>query len=294
MDSRPAKNRGEAGEPLTHPAYGQLRPVTTTASVLLANNPNKMTLQGTNTWILRAPGRSDCLVIDPGPQDRAHSEAIARETGGDIALTLITHHHHDHTGGIDRLVKLTGTSVRAHDSRYLRGSETPLADGEVIEAAGLRLTVLATPGHTTDSVSFLLDPADPEAAARVPEGTASDAAVLTGDTVLGSGTTVLESRDGALGDYLASLDRLAEAAPGRRLLPAHGPDHEAAEPVLRHYIRHRQERLDQVRQALVELGPNAKPLQVVAKVYADVDKRLWPAARSSVKAQLAYLRGEQN
>ncbi|GAB2717633.1 MBL fold metallo-hydrolase [Nocardia thraciensis] len=258
---------------LTHPAYGQLRPVTATASVLLANNPNQMTLQGTNTWILRAPGRSGCVVIDPGPKDRAHSAAIARETGGDIALTLITHHHRDHTGGIDGLVKLTGTPVRAVEPKFLRDSDAPLADGEVIEAAGLRITVLATPGHTTDSVSFLLDDA-----------------VVTGDTVLGSGTTVLESRDGALGDYLTSLDRLAEVAPGRALLPAHGPDHAAAEPVIRYYIRHRRERLDQVRQALAEIGPDAKPLQIVARVYADVDKKLWPAARSSVKAQLAYLR----
>ncbi|MBF6333921.1 MBL fold metallo-hydrolase [Nocardia transvalensis] len=260
---------------LTHPAYGQLRPVTATASVLLANNPNQMTLQGTNTWILRAPGRSDCVVIDPGPKDRSHSEAIARETGGNIALTLITHHHHDHTGGIDRLVKLTGTPVRAADPKFLHGSGAPLADGEVIEAAGLRITVLATPGHTRDSVSFLLDDA-----------------VLTGDTVLGSGTTVLESRDGALGDYLASLDRLSEVANGRVLLPAHGPDHPDAEPVIGYYIRHRQERLDQVREALRVLGPDARPLQIVARVYADVDKRLWPAARSSVKAQLAYLRSQ--
>ncbi|RDI47058.1 MBL fold metallo-hydrolase [Nocardia mexicana] len=260
---------------LTHPAYEQLRQVTPTASVLLANNPNQMTLQGTNTWILRAPGRSDCIVIDPGPKDRAHSEAIARETGGDIALTLITHHHRDHTGGIDELVKLTATPVRAVDPKFLRGSDAPLADGEVIEAAGVRITVLATPGHTTDSVSFMLEDA-----------------VVTGDTVLGSGTTVLESRDGALGDYLASLDRLAEIAPGRALLPAHGPDHAEAEPVIRYYIQHRRERLDQVRQALAEIGPNAKPLQIVARVYADVDKKLWPAARSSVKAQLAYLRSQ--
>ncbi|MFF0451828.1 MBL fold metallo-hydrolase [Nocardia africana] len=259
---------------LTHPAYGQLRPVTGTASVLLADNPNQMTLEGTNTWILRAPDRSDCVVIDPGPKDKAHSEAIARATDGNIALTLITHHHHDHTGGIDRLVKLTGTPVRAMDPKYLSGSSAPLADGEIVEAAGLRLTVLGTPGHTQDSVSLLLDDA-----------------LITGDTVLGSGTTVLESRDDALGDYLDSLELLARHAPGRALLPAHGPDHPQAEPVIGYYIEHRHQRLNQVRAALRELGENATPLQVVAKVYADVDKRLWPAARSSVKAQLAYLRG---
>lgn len=263
---------------LTHPAYEQLRPVTPSASVLLADNPNQMTLEGTNTWILRAPGSSGYVVVDPGPKDRKHSEAIARETDGNIALTLITHHHHDHTGGIDRLVKLTGTPVRAVEPEFLRDG-TVLVDGEVIEAAGIRLTVLATPGHTTDSVSFLLDGPDD-----------ADAALLTGDTVLGSGTTVLESRDGALADYLNSLKRLAEAAPGRALLPAHGPDHPDAEPVISYYIKHREERLQQVRDALEKLGPKAKALQIVALVYADVDKRLWPAAHSSVKAQLAYIR----
>lgn len=257
---------------LTHPAYGHLRPVTETASVLLANNPNQMTLEGTNTWILRAPGRSDCVVIDPGPEDSEHSEAIARETGGNIALTLISHHHHDHTGGIDRLVRLTGTPVRAMDPGFLSGSDTPLADGEEIEAAGLRLRVIGTPGHTRDSVSLVLDDA-----------------LITGDTVLGSGTTVLESRDGALGDYLASLDRLVDLAPDRALLPAHGPDHPAAEAVISYYIRHRHQRLEQVRVALRELGDDATSMQVVERVYADVDKSLWPAAQSSVQAQLAYL-----
>lgn len=264
---------------LTHPAYEQLRTVTPTASVLLADNPSQMTLQGTNTWILRAPGSSEYVVVDPGPKDRKHSDAIARETDGKIALTLITHHHADHTGGIDRLVKLTGTPVRAVKPEFLHGTGTVLTDGEVIEAAGIRLTVLATPGHTEDSVSFLLDGPDD-----------TDAALLTGDTVLGSGTTVLESRDGALADYLTSLNRLAEAAPGRVLLPAHGPEHADAEPVIRYYLQHREERLQQVRDALEKLGPKAKPLQIVAVVYADVDKRLWPAAHSSVKAQLAYIR----
>ncbi|MGK8554829.1 MBL fold metallo-hydrolase [Nocardia gipuzkoensis] len=258
---------------LTHPAYGQLRQVTETASVLLADNPGQMTLEGTNTWILRAPGRSDCVVIDPGPKDEAHSAAIAEATGGQIALTVITHRHHDHTGGIDRLTELTGTTVRAKDPGFLRGSDAPLADGEVIEAAGLRITVLDTPGHTADSVSFVLDDA-----------------VLTGDTILGAGTTVLDSSDGTLADYLSSLDRLVEAGRGKALLPAHGPDHPDLEPVARYYIAHRHERLDQVREALRVLGPDAEAMAVVRQVYTDVDKRLWPAAHSSVQAQLDYLR----
>lgn len=262
---------------LTHPAYGELRQVTPTAAVLLADNPGQMTLEGTNTWLLRAPGESEYVVVDPGPKDKAHSAAIARATDGNIALTLITHRHHDHTGGIDRLVELTGTPVRAGTIEFLRGSDAPLVDGEVIEAAGLRIAVLDTPGHTKDSVSFVLDDA-----------------VLTGDTVLGSGTTVLDSSNGALADYLASLDKLVEVGAGRALLPAHGPDHPDLEPIARYYIAHRRQRLEQVREALRVLGPDAGAMAVVRKVYADVDKRLWPAARSSVQAQLEYLRAESN
>ncbi len=258
---------------LTHPAYGQLRRVTPTAAVLLADNPGHMTLDGTNTWLLAAPGASEYVVVDPGPEDAAHSEAIARATGGRVALTLITHRHPDHTGGIDRLVELTGTPVRAAESAHQRRAADMLSDGEVVQAAGLSIRVLATPGHTGDSLSFVLDDA-----------------VLTGDTILGSGTTVLDTTDGTLADYLASLDALIEAGAGKALLPAHGPDHPDLEPVARYYVAHRRQRLEQVRAAVAELGPDPEAMDVVRIVYADVDQRLWLAARSSVQAQLDYLR----
>ena len=257
---------------LEHPAYGQLRQVTPTAAVLLADNPSSMTLDGTNTWILRAPGSTDCVVVDPGPKDKKHTAKIA-EVAGPVALTLITHRHHDHTGAIKRHVKSTKSPVRAVDPKFLHGSDKPLEDGEIIEAAGLTIRVLATPGHTKDSVSFVLDDA-----------------VLTGDTILGRGTTVIDTTDGTLADYLASMDRLVDVGAGKTLLPAHGPDHADTAEVAKYYIAHRQERLDQVREALKTLGPKAKPMKVVRHVYADVDKKLWPAARSSVKAQLDYLR----
>lgn len=261
---------------LTHPAYGKPRAVTPSAAVLLANNPGPMTLDGTNTWILRAPGSTDCIVVDPGPDEPEHIAAVAEAAGGAVALTLVTHRHPDHTGGIDELVRLTGTPVRSMDPEFLRGAAAPLADGEVIEAAGLRITVLHTPGHTADSVSFLL--AD---------------ALLSGDTILGRGTTVLD-RDGTLRDYLRSLERLLDMGAGRALLPAHGPDHPDVEPVARYYIAHRHERLAQVRAALEELGADADAMAVVRKVYADVDESLWPAARSSVESQLTYLRSERD
>lgn len=261
-----------------HPAYGRLRHVTAVASVLLADNPGRMTLEGTNTWVLRAPGRADCVIVDPGPNDREHIHKLAGL--GPVAMTLITHHHPDHVDALRRYVSLIGSPVRSADPRFLAHSVHPLADGEVVEGAGLRIRVLATPGHTIDSVCFVLE---------------NHSAVLTGDTVLGRGTTVLGRHDGALAHYLASLDRLIALGPGISVLPGHGPELPDLAEAARAYRSHRKQRLDEIRAALLDLGKRpeqARPLQVVRKVYADVDKRLWPAARRSVRAQLSYLAGD--
>lgn len=255
---------------LEHPAYGLLRPVTETASVLLADNPGLMTLDGTNTWVLRGPGSDEMVVVDPGPDDADHIARLAEL--GPIPLVLISHKHEDHTGGIDKIVDATGAVVRSVGSGFLRGLGGPLTDGEVIEAAGLRITVLATPGHTVDSLSFVLDDA-----------------VLTADTVLGRGTTVIDDEDGSLAAYLESLRRLRGL--GRRVvLPGHGPELPDLAAVSDMYLAHREERLEQVRAALRELGEDATARQVVEHVYTDVDEKLWDAAESSVRAQLDYLR----
>jgi glyoxylase-like metal-dependent hydrolase (beta-lactamase superfamily II) len=257
-------------ERVQHPAYGVLRPVTETASVLLCDNPGIMTLDGTNTWVLRAPGSDEIVIVDPGPDDDAHLERVADL--GRITLVLISHRHGDHTDGIDKLVDWTGAVVRSVGSGFLRGLGGPLTDGEVIDAAGLRITVLATPGHTADSVSFLLDDA-----------------VLTADTVLGRGTTVIDTEDGSLRDYLESLRRL-NGLGNRMVLPGHGPDLADVEAVTQMYLVHRQQRLDQVRDAVRDLGDEATARQVVEHVYTDVDEKLWDAAEKSVQAQLDYLR----
>lgn len=261
-----------------HPAYGVLRPVTPTAGVLLCDNPGLMELDGTNTWILRAPGAEAAVVVDPGPDAAGHQQATAGL--GPVEAVLITHRHEDHTGGIDALHRLTGAPVHAVLPEHRRGTGGGLVDGTVLEAAGLRLRVLATPGHTADSVSLLIEPD-----AHHP------GAILTGDTILGRGTTVLDPEDGSLADYLGSLERLIAAGEGMACLPAHGPDLPDVAEIARAYRAHRMERLEQVRGALAELGDDATARQVVEHVYRDVDESLWGAAEWSVAAQLEYLRG---
>lgn len=261
---------------LAHPAYGQLRPVTEVASVLLADNPGHMTLDGTNTWVLRAPGRPGCVVVDPGPDDEGHL-ARAAALGG-VELVLVTHRHHDHTGGLRRFAELTGAPVRAVDPAFCSSGAPALADGDVIFAAGLQLRTHLAPGHTADSVAFSV--------------TGHGApAMLTGDTVLGRGTTVLDAHDGDLGDYLDTLRMLAHHGEGRVVLPGHGPELPDLAVVARQYLAHREERLGQVRAALAALGGQATARQVVEVVYAEVDPVLWGAAEASVVAQLAYLEG---
>lgn len=259
---------------MTHPAYGVVRPVveteSLTASVVLCDNPGIMTLEGTNTWVLRGRGSNEVVVVDPGPDDEEHIDRLAAL--GRVSLVLITHRHGDHTDGIDRIVDATGATVRAVGSGFLRGNGGHLRDGEVIEAAGVRITVMATPGHTADSVSFLVD-----------------GAVLTGDTVLGRGTTVIDDEDGSLASYLDSLRRLRGLG-SVAVLPGHGPDLADLEAVSARYLAHREQRLDQVRQALRVLGEDASAREVVAHVYTDVDEKLWDAAEKSVHAQLDYLR----
>jgi len=250
------------------PAYGVLRRITPTASVLLENNPSSMTLEGTNSWVLRGPGASGSVVVDPGYEDIEHLTLLA-ETGS-VELIVLTHHHPDHAEGAPWFAERVGAPVRAFDEKLCIGGAS-LVDGEVIEAGGVRLSVLHTPGHTGDSICLV-----------------SDGQILTGDTILGRGTTVLHD----LGDYLRSLRKLIGLPDGTVGLPGHGPELPDLAATAREYLAHREERLDQVRSALEKLGADATPRQVVEVVYADVDKALWAPAEWSVRAQLDYLRSE--
>jgi glyoxylase-like metal-dependent hydrolase (beta-lactamase superfamily II) len=253
------------------------------ARCVLAPNANFMTLDGTNTWVLREPGARRSVVVDPGPEIVAHLDAVA-DVAGEVGVVLLTHGHADHSEAARSFAERMGCGVRALDPQHRLGSEG-LGDGDVVEVDGLEVRVVGTPGHTADSLSFVLP---------------AERAVLTGDTVLGRGTTVVAHPDGQLGAYLDSLQRLhalAEAQEVREVWPGHGPVIGDALAVLDHYLAHRQERLEQVRQALHDLtvDPGAEPADlaraVVERVYADVDPVLWGAAELSVRAQIAYLRG---
>jgi len=251
--------------------------VTGHASFRLAPNPGPMTLDGTNSYVLSGNGGRSSVIVDPGPGDVQHLDALAAV--GDIELILITHRHHDHTEGAAELAAATGAPVRAADPAFCRGGE-PLRDGELVAAAGLPIEVLATPGHTADSVCFLLPPDSPDR---------PDGAVLTGDTILGRGTTVIAPPDGSLRDYLGSL-RVLAALGHALVLPAHGPQRSDLEAVAAGYLAHREQRLDQIRGALVRLGPDAGVGAVTDFVYHDVDASVRRAAEFSVAAQLDYLR----
>jgi glyoxylase-like metal-dependent hydrolase (beta-lactamase superfamily II) len=240
---------------------------------LLAPNPSPMTLDGTNTWIIGQPGAS-VIVIDPGPDDAGHLRAIVEAADGPIVAILLTHGHPDHAEGARRLHEMTRAEVRALDPLHRLGGEG-LGPGDVIRTASQEVHVVGTPGHTADSLTFHLP---------------HDGAILTGDTVLGRGTTVVAWPDGDLGDYLTSLRllrALAEETESRAILPGHGPVLRDPAGVIEAYLQHREARLDQVRAALAQ-GART-PEEVVDAVYDDIPDSVRWAALLSTRAQLAYI-----
>jgi glyoxylase-like metal-dependent hydrolase (beta-lactamase superfamily II) len=245
-------------------------------TLLRAPNPGPMTLDGTNTWVLRAPDAEHAVVIDPGPLDEGHLARIAEH--GPFRFILITHGHGDHVEGAARLSELLdGVPVLAVDPQHGVRAD-PLDRDESLGVGGLEITVVDTPGHTGDSVCFQVT-------------CAGERVVFTGDTLLGRGTTVVAWPDGDLGAYLSSLARLTayEKVP---MLPGHGPALADCAEVARFYLAHRQERLTQVRAAVAAGADSAEA--IVDVVYPEIAPQVRFAAIWSARAQLHYLRRESH
>jgi glyoxylase-like metal-dependent hydrolase (beta-lactamase superfamily II) len=231
---------------------------------ILAPNPGPFTLEGTNTWIV---GSNPTLVIDPGPEDAGHVEAVAR-AAGHVEAILLTHHHPDHAPGAGLLAGITGSPVLAFEPW---SGEQALRHGQIVRAGSASLTAVHTPGHTRDHLVFH----DPEARS-----------LFTGDAVLGRGTSVVDPSDGDLGAYLESLRRMLRLEPDV-LYPGHGPVVHDGRRKLEEYLRHRDMRERQVLAGLAG-GPRT-PSELVPGIYFEYPKDLHPVAARTVLAHLLKL-----
>lgn len=260
---------------------------------IVAPNPSPFTFTGTATYLV---GRGVVAIVDPGPDDERHREAVLRALRGEtVSHVVVTHSHMDHTGGVRAMAAATGAPVvgaGAHRPfRALHDGETnrleasadagyrpdqELADGEGIAGPGWSLVAVATPGHTANHLAFAL----PEAGL-----------LLSGDHVMAWSTSIVAPPDGAMTPYVASLRKLI-ARQEDLYLPGHGPALRNARVFTRHLLGHRLMREASIRGRL-ELGPRRVP-ELVAELYAGLDPRLAGAAGLSVFAHLEDLvsRGE--
>lgn len=243
---------------------------------VLAPNAGPMTLDGTNSWIVGDPGRRP-VIVDPGPLDEDHLKRLLAAAGGSASAVWLTHRHHDHSEGAVRMAEMAGCRVWAMDPAQASGPAEVLGEGSEQMAGPARLIACSTPGHTSDSLCYVV---------------LRDAgnAMLTGDTILGRGTTVIAHPDGDFGAYLESLDRLLALVEYHRIVrmfPGHGQSITDPAGVLERYRRHRLQRLDQVRAAVAAGDRTAA--DVVNRVYDQIDPSVRPAAEQSVRAQLEYL-----
>src|SRR3954452_15522152 len=256
------------------PRTADLEPLVTR---VLAPNPSGMTLDGTNTYLVGAPGSGQAVVVDPGPALDEHLAAVEQALaarGARVVAVLVTHHHADHAEAALPWGAHFGAPVAAADPAVAGPRGRVLAPGERLALAGTTIGVVPTPGHTADHLAFRLE----------------SGAVLVGDHVLGRGTSVVTHPEGDVLAYLESLRRVHDLGPSA-LYCGHGPEL-TGDPaaVLDFYLTHRAFREQQLVEAL-GAGPRTVD-ELVATVYADVPTGLWPAAAQSTRATLAKLRTE--
>lgn len=267
--------------------YGVAIDVAPNVRRIVANNPGPFTFKGTNTYIV---GRGDVTVIDPGPNDHAHLNALADALKGErIENILITHTHRDHTDAVAPLKEITGARILAYgDSGKPRGARTTspsgkafvdldfkpderLRDGDTIRGEDWALDVIHTPGHAPDHLCLAL---------------VGERTVFSGDHVMGWNTTVVAPPEGNMADYISSLERFLERN-DKLFLPGHGGRIETPRRVVRAYLMHRKMRESAI-YACLENGDRFIP-QIVPKIYGNLDAKLEPAAALSVLAHLENL-----
>ncbi len=268
-------------------AYGEPRELAPGVVRIVANNPSPFTYKGTNTYIL---GGRDPALIDPGPDDPAHLDAILKAIGGRrLTHILITHTHRDHTDGMPALIAATGAKTAGFGRRAMvRGSKStspsggefvdrdfvpdvPLADGERIAGDGWAVTALHTPGHAPDHLCFAL------------EGTPI---LFSGDHVMGWNTSVVAPPEGNMGAYIRSLERLTERA-DRTYFPGHGGQVEEPKRLVKAYLLHRRMREQSILDLVRRGGQTVAT--IVPVIYRDLNPKLLNAASLSVLAHVEHL-----
>jgi glyoxylase-like metal-dependent hydrolase (beta-lactamase superfamily II) len=255
---------------------------------LLANNPSPFTFKGTVSYIV---GRGQVAVIDPGPLDEAHIAALLDAVRGEtVTHVFVTHTHRDHSPAVPRIKAATGALVLAEGphraARPVHIGEAPrldasndvefrpdraLADGETVRGAGWTIEAVATPGHTANHMAFAYQEAN---------------ILFSGDHVMAWSTPIVAPPDGAMSDYMASLDKLAQRSEPV-YLPGHGGVVREAPRFVAHYIRHRQARETAILRRLAK-GETDIPA-IVRAIYIGLDSRLIRAAGLSVLAHLEDL-----
>jgi glyoxylase-like metal-dependent hydrolase (beta-lactamase superfamily II) len=236
-----------------------------------------MTLDGTNTYVVGEPGSGQAFLVDPGPDDAAHLSAVETalaDRDARCVAVLVTHHHGDHAEAARPWGARFGAPVAAASAVVAGPGGRLLEPGERLTLAGTTVDVVPTPGHTSDHLAFRLE----------------SGAVLVGDHVLGRGTSVVTHPEGDVVAYLESLRRVHDLGPSA-LYCGHGPElTEDPGAVLDFYLAHRAYREHQVLDVLARGAATVD--EVVADVYAEVPRQLWPAAAQSTRATLAKLETE--